>query len=279
MFFVLKKNFCIIIFLKGMITIAKNKVDITGINTSELTVLTEDEKIKLFNDLKNKNDNYARDKLINGNLRLVLSILKNYQNKCDNMDDLFQIGVIGLIKAIDNFDMSYNVKFSTYAVPLILGEVKRYLRDNNNIRISRSIKDLAYKIIKLKEEYYAIKGIEMPNSLIAKELGVDEIEIITALDSLKDPISIQEPIYNDGGDTIYLEDQLENKKDNYLLWDNNISLYDAINDLDKKEKKIIIERFLLGKTQMEIAEEIGISQAQVSRLEKGGIKQIKKKVN
>ena len=262
-----------------MITIAKNKVDITGINTSELTVLTEDEKIKLFNDLKNKNDNYARDKLINGNLRLVLSILKNYQNKCDNMDDLFQIGVIGLIKAIDNFDMSYNVKFSTYAVPLILGEVKRYLRDNNNIRISRSIKDLAYKIIKLKEEYYAIKGIEMPNSLIAKELGVDEIEIITALDSLKDPISIQEPIYNDGGDTIYLEDQLENKKDNYLLWDNNISLYDAINDLDKKEKKIIIERFLLGKTQMEIAEEIGISQAQVSRLEKGGIKQIKKKVN
>ena len=265
--------------MKDVINIAKNKVDITGINTSKLTTLTEDEKIKLFNDVKNNNDNYAREKLINGNLRLVLSILKNYQNKCDNMDDIFQIGVIGLIKAIDNFDMSYNVKFSTYAVPLITGEVKRYLRDNNNIRISRSIKDLAYKILKLKEEYYALKGVEMPNYLIAKELEVDEIDIISALDSLKDPISIQEPIYNDGGDTIYLEDQLENKKENYLTWDNNISLYDAINDLGNKEKKIIIERFLLGKTQMEIAEEIGISQAQVSRLEKGGIKELKKKIN
>lgn len=223
-------------------------------------------------------DKLAREKLAQGNLKLVLSILKKYQNRCDNMDDLFQIGCVGLMKAIDNFNTDYNVKFSTYAVPLILGEIRRYLRDNSNLRVSRSIKDLAYKILKLKEDYFMINGKELSNEEIAKILEVDEIEIIIALDAMKDPISMFEPIYNDGGDTIYLEDQLESKKDKISNWDISISLKDAIKSLKKKERKIITDRYILGKTQMEIAEEIGISQAQVSRLEKGGIENIKRKI-
>ena len=192
------------------------------------------------------------------------------------MDDLFQIGCIGLMKAIDNFDLSKNVRFSTYAVPLILGEIRRYLRDNSNIRISRSIKDLAYKILKIKEEHFLTTGYELNNLTVAKKLGVSEIDVIIALDAMKDPVSMFEPIYNNGGDTIFLEDQLESKKEKSSNWDNVISLIDAIENLKDKEKRIIKERFLIGKTQMEIAEEIGISQAQVSRLEKGGIKNIKK---
>lgn len=194
------------------------------------------------------------------------------------MDDLFQIGCVGLMKAIDNFDLSHNVKFSTYAVPLILGEIRRYIRDNSNLRISRSIKDLAYKILKYKEEYFITQGKEPTNEEIAKKLEIDEIDIIIALDAMKDPISMFEPIYNDGGDTIYLEDQLESKKDKITNWDIIISMTDAIKELKEKEKKIITDRFILGKTQMEIAEEIGISQAQVSRLEKGGIEHIKRKI-
>lgn len=260
-----------------MIKIAKHKVEITGINTSEIEVLTEEEKIDLFTKLKN-GDLTAREKLANGNLKLVLSILKKYQNRSDNMDDLFQIGCVGLMKAIDNFDLSHNVKFSTYAVPLILGEIRRYLRDNSNLRISRSIKDLAYKALKLKEEYFISHGKELSNDEIAKKLGVEPIEIIIALDAMKDPISMFEPIYSDGGDTIYLEDQLESKKDKISNWDISISLNDAIKELKPKEKMIITQRYLIGKTQMEIAEEIGISQAQVSRLEKGGIENIKRKI-
>lgn len=258
-----------------MIIIAKHKVEITGINTSEIKVLTEKEKQDLFIKLKN-GDEKARELLAEGNLKLVLSILKKYQNRCDNMDDLFQIGCIGLMKAIDNFDLSKNVRFSTYAVPLILGEVRRYLRDNSNLRISRSIKDLAYKILKIKEEHFLTTGYELNNASVAKKLGVSEIDVIIALDAMKDPVSMFEPIYNNGGDTIFLEDQLENKKEKSSNWDTVISLIDAIENLKDKEKRIIKERFLIGKTQMEIAEEIGISQAQVSRLEKGGIKNIKK---
>ena len=194
------------------------------------------------------------------------------------MDDLFQIGCIGLMKAIDNFDLSHNVKFSTYAVPLILGEIRRYLRDNSNLRISRSIKDLAYKILKYKEEYFIEHGKEPSNEQVSKYLNIDEIDIIIAIDAMKDPISMFEPIYSDGGDTIYLEDQLESKKDKITNWDIIISMNDAIKDLKSKEKKVITDRYILGKTQMEIAEEIGISQAQVSRLEKGGIEQIKRKI-
>lgn len=260
-----------------MITIAKHKVEITGINTSEIKVLTDKEKEELFIRLKN-GDMDAKEELANGNLKLVLSILRKYQNRCDNMDDLFQIGCVGLMKAIDNFDLSHNVKFSTYAVPLILGEIRRYLRDNSNLRISRSIKDLAYKILKVKEEYFMDNGKELSNSEVAKRLGCDEIDIIIALDAMRDPISMFEPIYNDGGDTIYLEDQLESKKDKISNWDITISLKNAINELKDKERKIITERFLIGKTQMEIAEEIGISQAQVSRLEKCGIEDLRKMI-
>lgn len=254
------------------------KVDITGINTSNLKCLTHEENIKLFK-LYQAGDLNAKEDIVNGNLKLVLSVLKNFSKTGINQDDLFQVGVIGLIKAVDNFDLSYNVRFSTYAVPLILGEIRRYLRDNNsNIRISRSIKDLAYKVLKLKEESFISNGKELSNSDISKMLDVPEIDITIALDALREPASLSEPIYNNGGDTIYLEDQVESKKEKTDNWDTLIFLHDAINDLKPKEKKIITERFILGKTQMEIADEIGISQAQVSRLEKGGIDNIKKKL-
>lgn len=262
---------------KGVIIISKHKVEITGINTSQIKVLTDEEKNELFKRYQN-GDEKAREELACGNLKLVLSILKRYQNRCDNMDDLFQIGCVGLMKAIDNFDLSHGVKFSTYAVPLILGEIRRYLRDNSNLRISRSIKDLAYKILKIKEEYFMERGKELSNEEVAKTLGVDETDVIIALDAMKDPVSMFDPIYNDGGDTIYLEDQIESKKEKASSWDAFISLKNAINNLKEKERRIITERFLIGKTQMEIAEEIGISQAQVSRLEKGGIEELKSKM-
>lgn len=254
---------------------AKSKVDITGINTNDLIVLSNEEMNELFFKL-NCGDKSVKEKLVNGNLKLVLSLLKKFNNRTDNMDDLFQIGCIGLIKAIDNFDVSFNVRFSTYAVPMILGEIKRYLRDNNSIRISRSIKDTAYKVLKLKDELTERNGKTPTNLEIAKILGVDEIDVVLSIDSLKDPISMFEPIYNDGGDTIYLCDQLEDRKDNIDSWDINIYLKDAIEKLKDKEKKILIDRYLMGKTQVEISEEIGISQAQVSRLEKDAISNIKK---
>jgi len=252
----------------------KYKVDITGINTNNLLCLKQEEMKELF--IKyNNGDNYARELLINGNLKLVLSVLKKFYNKADNLDDLFQIGCVGLIKAIDNFDLNYDVKFSTYAVPMILGEIKRYIRDNNAIRISRSLKDIAYKVLKIKEEYYASHGYEPSVSYLAKKIGVSEFDISNAMISLKDPISMYEQIYNDGGDTIYLYDQIEDKRINNDFSD-KLAVENAIDNLEKREKFILDERFILGKSQMEIANELSISQAQVSRLEKKAIKQLKK---
>jgi len=254
---------------------AKYKVEISGINTSNLKTLKTEEMNKLFQQLKNNNP-LARNKLVEGNLKLVLSILKRFNNKCDNMDDLFQIGCVGLLKAIDNFDLSHEVKFSTYAVPMILGEIKRYIRDNNTIRVSRSVKDIAYKTLKIKEEYLFQYGKEPSIEYIAKTLEVEPYEIINAIESLKEPISMYEPIYNDGGDTIYLFDQIEDKKTNANDLSIKLSVKNAINTLNDRERKILDDRFIIGKTQTEIANELDISQAQVSRIEKGAIKQLKK---
>ena len=256
---------------------ARHKVEICGVNTANIKVLSNEEVKKLFDDMKN-GDSSARDKLVEGNLKLVLSILKKFYNKVDNLDDLFQVGCIGLIKAIENFDLSHEVKFSTYAVPMILGEVKRYLRDNNSVRVARSIKDTAYKALKVKEELTNKLNLEPSIEMIAKELGLSELEISNALDSMKDTVSMFEPIYNDGGDTIYLADQLEDKKSNLNDIDMSLSLKDAINNLRDKEKYIIKERYLIGKTQMELASELGISQAQISRIEKNGLDNIKKQI-
>ena len=252
----------------------KYKVEISGVNTSDLECYTSLEMDLLFRKYQD-GDLTARDMLIEGNLKLVLSILKKFYNKYDNLDDLFQIGCVGLIKAIDNFDLSYDVKFSTYAVPMILGEVKRYIRDDNSIRISRSLKDIAYKSLKIKEEFYAKNGYEADISYISDKLGVDEFDVVNALLSLKSPVSMYEPIYNDGGDTIYLYDQIEDKKLNYDF-SNMLEIDDAINDLGEREKYILDQRYTMGKSQMEIAEEINISQAQVSRLEKKAVNQLKK---
>ena len=253
---------------------AKYKVDISGINTSKLLSLTNIQNLELFKKMQ-EGDPLAREELVNGNLKLVLSILKKFNNKVDSLDDLFQVGCLGLVKAIDNFDTSYNVTLSTYACPMILGEIKRYLRDNNALRISRSIKDLAYKALKLKEELINELGIEPNDKLIAEKLGVTEYEISNALDSLKTPKSLYEPIYNDGGDTIYLCDQISNKKEDYDL-DYKLALDKAMNKLKFRDKKILEERFIIGKTQMEIANELGISQAQISRIEKTAIKTLRK---
>ena len=254
---------------------SRHKVELTGVNTANIKVLTSSETVELFKKMK-EGDLFAREDLINGNLKLVLSILRKFTGKVDNLDDLFQVGCLGLVKAIDNFDISYDVKLSTYACPMIEGEIKRYLRDNNTIRISRSIKDLAYKTLKLKEELSS-NGKEPSNSEIAKLLGVTEYDIANALDSLREPVSMYEPIYNDGGDTIYLFDQIANKEDEYGL-ESRLALDKAISNLKEREINILKERFVIGKTQMEIAEELGISQAQISRIEKTAIKTLKKYV-
>ena len=253
---------------------AKYKVDITGINTSEIEVLSNEEMTKLFLEYQNGNLD-AKDRLINGNLKLVLSILRTFNKGNVNLDDLFQVGVIGLIKAIDNFDLSYGLKLSTYAVPLIIGEIKRYLRDNTAVRVSRSTKDLAYQIIKFKDKYLSEYGIDAPPSVISKELNIPEYLISYAMDAMRDPASIFEPIYNDGGDTIYLEDQLSSKKD---LIDQNdtISLNGALNQINLRERNVLYARYIYGKTQLEIAADLGVSQAQVSRIEKNAINNMKK---
>lgn len=256
---------------------ARHKVEINGVNTANIKVLDNEEMIKLFSRYQ-QGDVKAKELLINGNLKLVLSILKKYNNRTDNMDDLFQVGCIGLIKAIDNFDLSHEVKFSTYAVPMIVGEVKRYLRDNNSVRIARSIKDISYKALKVKEELTNKLNKEPTIAQIAKELELSEFEVANALDSMKDTISMFEPIYNDGGDTIYLSDQLEDQKNNMRNIDEKIALKEAIDSLKKREKYIIEQRYMIGKTQMELAEELGISQAQISRLEKSGMNNIRKKI-
>lgn len=254
---------------------ARHKVEISGVNTANIKVLSSEEMKELFIKMKN-GDPFARNDLIEGNLKLVLSILKRFLGRSDNMDDLFQVGCIGLVKAIDNFDLSHEVRFSTYAVPMILGEIRRYLRDNNSIRVSRSVKDLAYRILKVKEEIISQTGEEPTYEELAKKLEVTPYEIVHAQDSLKDPISMFEPIYNDGGDTIYLYDQIEDKKVAEHDLDFRIAIDDAINELNEREQYILEERFIIGKTQMEIANELTISQAQVSRLEKNAIANLKK---
>ena len=254
---------------------AKYKVDITGINTSEIEVLSSEEVTNLFVQYQNGNLD-AKEKLINGNLKLVLSILRNFNKGNVNLDDLFQVGVIGLIKAIDNFDLSYGLKLSTYAVHLIVGEIKRYIRDNTAVRVSRSTKDLAYQIIKFKEEYINEYGKEPSASIISEKLGIDEYLIGYALDAMKDPTSIFEPIYNDGGDTIYLFDKLADTKDKNSDKDMIISLRKALLKIKARDKNILLQRFMIGKTQNEIADELGISQAQVSRLEKSAIEAVRK---
>ena len=255
---------------------ARHKVEICGVNTANIKVLSAEETKELFIKMNN-GDPFARDDLINGNLKLVLSILKKFTNKTDNLDDLFQVGCLGLVKAIDNFDTSYDVKLSTYACPLILGEIKRYLRDNSTLRVSRSIKDLAYKTLKLKEELTNKDGIEPTDKEIAKILEVSEYEIANALESLREPMSMYEPIYNDGGDTIYLFDQISNKTEEYDL-DYKLAVEKAMNKLKDRDRHIIEDRFIIGKTQMEIASELGISQAQISRIEKNAIKSLKKSI-
>lgn len=257
---------------------ARHKVEICGVNTANIRVLSNEEMIELFKKYQS-GDEKAKDELVNGNLKLILSILRKYNNRTDNMDDLFQVGCIGLIKAIDNFDLSHEVKFSTYAVPMILGEVKRYLRDNNSIRVARSIKDIAYQALKLKEELTNELGREPSTGLIAEKLGLTEFEVVNALESMRDTISMYEPIYNDGGDTIYLADQLQDKSDTLYDRETKLALHEALNKLKEKEKYILLERYIYGKTQMELASEIGISQAQISRLEKSGLDNLNKMIN
>lgn len=254
---------------------AKHKVEISGISTSNLKVLTPEENKELFKKYKENNDLSAKEELVNGNLKLVLSIIKKFNNRGENLDDLFQVGCLGLVNAIDNFDISYNVKLSTYAVPMILGEIKRYLRDNHSLRVSRSIKDLAYCVLKEKERLINILGREPSIEEISNSLGISISDIANSLDAISTPVSIFEPIYNDGGDTIYLYDQIACKESNKDL-DINLAVEDAVNNLDKRSRKIIEERYIIGKTQMEIANELGISQAQISRLEKDAIKSLKK---
>ena len=256
---------------------ARHKVEICGVNTANLKVLSNESMVELFKKYS-EGDKFAKEELVNGNLKLVLSILKKYNNRCDNMDDLFQVGCIGLIKAIDNFDLKFDVKFSTYAVPMILGEVKRYLRDNNSVRIARSIKDIAYHAMVAKEELTNELNKEPTIKQIAEKLELSEYEVSNALDSMKDTISIFEPIYSDGGDTIYLADQLEDKNNKMKSIDEKVALKEAIRNLKDKEKYIIIERYITGKTQMELADEIGISQAQISRLEKSALSNIKNNI-
>ncbi len=250
-----------------------NKVEICGVDTSALPVLKESQKEALLIKVKN-GDIAARDELINGNLRLVLSVIQRFLNRGENVDDLFQVGCIGLIKAIDNFDLGHNVRFSTYAVPMIIGEIRRYLRDNTAVRVSRSIKDTAYQAMKVKEEFLAREKREPTADEIAKIMNVSSIDIVMALESIVEPVSLYEPVYSDGGDTIFVLDQIgDNNDDNN--WLQEISIKEAIKNLSDREKRILSMRFLLGRTQMEVSEEIGISQAQVSRLEKIALNKIK----
>lgn len=252
---------------------AKNKVEINGINTSNLVVLKHEEMIELFKKYKN-GEKDVKNTLVEGNLRLVLSILRKYHNKCDNLDDLFQIGVIGLIKAINNFDLNYDVRFSTYAVFMIEGEIKRYIRDNSQIRISRSVKELSYMIINYKEEYLR-ENLRYPsNEEICTKFNISEYELYNILNSLCDPVSIFEPIYNDGGDTIYLLDQLEDSKN--VNVNDLILLKDSLNRLKDRERTIIVKRYVDGMSQAELASELNISQAQVSRIESSALNSIKK---
>ncbi len=254
-----------------------NKVEICGVNTSKLPVLTNKQKDELFKKIKNGDKN-AREEFIKGNLRLVLSVIQRFNNRGEHVDDLFQVGCIGLIKAIDNFDLSQNVKFSTYAVPMIIGEIRRYLRDNNSIRVSRSLKDIAYKALQAKEKLTSRLSREPSISEISEEMNMPREEVLIALDAIQDPISLFESVYHDGGDAIYVMDQVSDEKNNDDNWLENISINEAIARLTERERMIVDLRFFRGRTQMEVAEEIGISQAQVSRLEKAALKHMRKYV-
>ena len=249
---------------------AINKVELCGVNTSRLPVLNAEEKETLLKKAR-EGDAAARERYIQGNLRLVLSVIKRFSNSSENADDLFQIGCIGLIKAIDNFDTTLNVRFSTYAVPMIIGEIRRYLRDNNAIRVSRSLRDTAYRAICARELYLKQNQKEPSIEEIAAEIGIGKEDIVYALDAIQSPMSLYEPVYTEGGDTLYVMDQLSDKKNKEENWVQNLALQDAVARLNERERQIIRMRFYEGQTQMEVAREIGISQAQVSRLEKSGI--------
>lgn len=248
----------------------RSRVEITGINTAELKTLSNERMMELIQ-LSHNGDEDARDELVYGNLKLILSVIKKFNNRGEDVDDLFQVGCLGLLKAIDNFDMSHGVRFSTYAVPMIIGEIRRYLRDNSSIRVSRSLKDIAYKALKFKEEYQKEYFKEPTIEETAEHLGVEPIDVIVALEAIQEPISIFTPIYNNNGDEIYLIDQIrddENSEDKKVL---ELTIKEGFKKLSERERNIIRDRYFLGKTQMEIANEIGISQAQVSRLEKNAL--------
>jgi RNA polymerase sporulation-specific sigma factor len=253
------------------------KVEICGVDTSKLPVLMNTVMRDLFERM-HRGDNYAREKIISGNLRLVLSVIQRFANRGENPDDLFQVGCIGLIKAADNFDLSQNVRFSTYAVPMIIGEVRRYLRDNNSLRVSRSLRDIAYKALQAKEKYINEHAKEPKVSEIAKILELPEETVTFAMDSIQDPISLYEPIYHDGGDPLLVMDQIGDDKTSDSLWLEKVAISEAMKKIAPREKKIIHMRFFQGRTQMEVASEIGISQAQVSRLEKNALMNLRKYV-
>ncbi len=254
-----------------------NKVEICGVNTSQLKVLGDEEKHDLLLRVKEGDEDARRD-LINGNLRLVLSIIQRFTGRRENLDDLFQVGCIGLIKAVDNFNTDLDVKFSTYAVPMIIGEIRRYLRDNNAIRISRSVRDLAYRALSAREELIALRECEPTMDEIAARLGEKKEAVLHAMEAIADPISLYEPVFNDNGDALYLMDQLSDSSTGDEVWLENIVLRDAMKQLSERERKIINLRFYKNKTQMEIADEIGISQAQVSRLEKGALEKMRRQL-
>ena len=253
------------------------KVEICGVDTSKLPVLKNDKMVMLFKQYQ-AGDKQAREELIHSNLRLVLSVLQRFSSRNENPDDLFQVGCIGLMKSIDNFDLSQNVKFSTYAVPMIIGEIRRYIRDNNPIRVSRSLRDIAYKALQMREQLTAQHGKEPTIEQIAKALELPPQDVTSALDAIQDPVSLYDPIYNDGGDPIYIMDQICDTKNTDFHWLENIAIRQALHKLTPREQMIIDMRFFQGKTQMEVADEISISQAQVSRLEKGALQTMRKYV-
>lgn len=252
-----------------------NKVEICGVNTSELPVLKNNQMTELLYKIKD-GDEQSRQQFVRGNLRLVLSVIQKFNNRGENIDDLFQIGCIGLIKAIDNFDLSQNVRFSTYAVPMIIGEIRRYLRDNNPIRVSRSLKDIAYKALQVRERLVRSNAKEPTVSEISKELELPIEDVVMALDAIQDPISLFDPVYQDNGDAIFVMDQVQDKKDTDENWLQEIALKEAIKKLNSREKLVLDLRFYKGRTQIEVADEIGISQAQVSRIEKNALKNMRK---
>lgn len=265
---------------QGAIKMSSAKVEISNVNTSKLPVLNNSEMKELFEKMRVGDDeDEARQKLINGNLRLVLSVIQRFNNRGEYVDDLFQVGCVGLIKAIDNFDLSQNVKFSTYAVPMIIGEIRRYLRDNNSIRVSRSLRDIAYKALQIRDELVEKNSREPAISEIAEKLDVSEEQVVFALDAIQDPVSLFEPIYHDGGDPIFVMDQISDEKNQDRTWLEEIAIKEGLHRLSSREKLIVNLRFFKGKTQMEVAEEIGISQAQVSRLEKAALSQLKKNIS